>query len=183
MKNINIPNIITSTRILGAVIMLSLPYPKTAFLVLYTLCGISDVLDGMVARLTATQSEWGAKFDSVADLLFYAAMLIKIIPTLIKSLDFLVWIFAGIVILIRLSSYVLAAIKYRKFASQHTYLNKLTGFAVFCLPYLLVITDLHNVVAILVCAVGFLASLEEFILHVVSSNYDTSRKTLLFVKK
>ena len=183
MKNLNVPNIITASRILGAVTMVFLPYPQTAFLVLYTLCGISDVLDGVIARLTSSESEWGARLDSIADLVFYAAMLIKITPVLTKTLDNVVWIFAAVVILVRLSSYLIAAIKYRKFASQHTYLNKLTGFAVFCLPYLLAITDLHNLIAVLVCVIGFLASLEELILHVVCSGYDTSRKTLLSVKK
>ncbi len=179
MNRLTVPNIITSLRILGAVILVFLPYPKTTFLVVYTLCGISDVLDGAIARLTSTQSEWGAKLDSVADLVFYAAMLFKIIPFLVGVLNNSVWGFAGIVILVRIFAYLLAAIKYRKFASLHTYLNKLTGFVVFCLPYLLVITDKYTLVCSIACIVGFLASLEELILHILSKNYSVHNKTLL----
>lgn len=183
MKKLTIPNIITSARILGAFVLLFLPCPKTAFLVVYTLCGISDILDGTIARLTSTQSEWGARLDSIADLVFYAAMLIKVIPFLFGTINNLVWFFAGAVILIRLASYIVAAIKYRRFSSQHTYLNKFTGFAVFSLPYLLVITDKLTFLCSIICIVGFLASLEEFILHIVSSSYDETHKTLLSVKK
>ena len=178
MNRVTIPNIITSFRILGALILIFLPYPETAFLVVYSLCGISDVLDGAIARLTATQSEWGAKLDSVADLIFYSAMLIKIIPFLIGNMNNHVWFFAGLIILIRTTAYIVAAIKYRKFASLHTYLNKLTGFAVFCIPYLLVLTKKYTLVCSIVCVIGFIASLEELILHITSKNYDTQNKTL-----
>ncbi len=178
MKRFTIPNIITSLRILGALILIFLPYPQTAFLVIYSLCGISDVLDGTIARLTSTQSELGAKLDSIADLIFYSATLIKIIPLLIGNMNNWVWIFAAVVIFVRIAAYITAAVKYHKFASQHTYLNKLTGFAVFSLPYLLVIADNYTLVCSLVCVVGFIASLEELILHIVSKDYSTSKKTL-----
>lgn len=179
MSRITIPNIITSLRIFGALILIFLPYPEIAFLIVYTLCGTSDVLDGAIARLTSTQSEWGAKLDSVADLVFYAAMLFKIIPFLFGKMNSLVWFLAAVVILVRISAYITAAIKYRRFASLHTYLNKLTGFAVFCLPYLLVITDKYTLVCSIACIVGFLASLEELILHILSKNYSVHNKTLL----
>lgn len=51
------------------------------FFVLYILCGISDVLDGLIARALHTESEIGATLDSVADLIFAIMYIIKILPS------------------------------------------------------------------------------------------------------
>ena len=41
------------------------------FFVFYLLAGFSDMIDGTIARKTNTASEFGAKLDTVADLIFY----------------------------------------------------------------------------------------------------------------
>ena len=46
----NIPNWITLTRILGTVALLAIKPFSGQFLIIYVLCGIGDVLDGMIAR-------------------------------------------------------------------------------------------------------------------------------------
>ena len=42
---------------------------------IYTFAGLTDVLDGWLARKTGRASEFGARLDSVADLLFYSVLL------------------------------------------------------------------------------------------------------------
>ena len=179
MKKITVPDAITFIRIIGAAVLLFLKFNSLVFLTVYTVCGISDVIDGTVARATGTQSEGGARLDSIADLIFYSVMLIKAIPSLFGNVDNSVWIFACAVLLVRISSYIVAAIKYRCFSSVHTYLNKLTGFAVFILPYLLYVTKNHTPVCLTVCAIGITASAEEFAIHIVSSEYTQANKTLI----
>ena len=89
---------LTSLRILGAVILLFIQPLSAAFFVIYTLSGVSDAVDGTVARATHTSGEFGARLDSIADLLFYAVMLIKVFPVLWvklpKSIWYFVWFFA-----------------------------------------------------------------------------------------
>ena len=43
---------------------------KIISLLLFTLGALSDYLDGYIARKTSTTSEFGAKFDLIADKLF-----------------------------------------------------------------------------------------------------------------
>ena len=74
----NIPNIITAVRIIGAAVLLFVEPLVVPFYVIYTLCGLSDAIDGFVARLIGAESALGAKLDSVADLMFYAVMLIHL---------------------------------------------------------------------------------------------------------
>ncbi|MBO5165602.1 MAG: CDP-alcohol phosphatidyltransferase family protein [Lachnospiraceae bacterium] len=133
----NIPNYITVLRIVGTVCLLFLEPLSLEFYIIYTLSGFSDVVDGYIARKWKLTSEFGAKLDSIADLLFYAVMVLKILPLLIKKLPLGVWIAVGVVLLIRAAAYIVAAFKYKSFASLHTYMNKMTGAGVFLLPYMI----------------------------------------------
>ena len=60
-------NRITICRILCSIALLFFPAFSPAFYVLYITAGISDMVDGWVARRTHTTSELGAKLDTIAD--------------------------------------------------------------------------------------------------------------------
>lgn len=130
-KILTVSNGITTLRIIGSVVLVFLGYTSPLFIVIYTLTGLTDVLDGWIARLTGTAGKFGATLDSIADLLFYMVMLVKLLPVLLKTLPVEIWYGVAVVLLIRLSAYTTTAIKYHCFASLHTILNKLTGGAVF----------------------------------------------------
>lgn len=172
-------NLITLLRIVGTAVLLFLPLFSVPFYAVYTLTGVTDVLDGAVARATGTAGEFGAKLDSVADLFFYTVLLLRLIRYLIWLLPpFIWWLVAGI-LLIRLGAYAVAAVKYHRFATLHTYLNKLTGFSLFLLPYFLLL-PFGKIYCFIVCAIGFLASLEELILHLIRHRYNPEVKSLVF---
>ena len=127
-KCITVPNCITASRILGAILLIFTASFSMPFYIIYTICGFSDAIDGLVARAMKSESEFGAKLDSVADLIFYSVLLVKIFPFLWKNLPKVIWIAVAAIILTRIGAYLAACIKYKKFASIHTYANKLTGF-------------------------------------------------------
>ena len=97
-KNITIPNCITFSRILGAFILIFTPSFSLSFYVVYTICGFSDAVDGLIARAMKKETEFGAKLDSVADLVFNAVLLIKIFPFLWKNLPKTIWIAVTMII-------------------------------------------------------------------------------------
>ena len=66
----HIPNIITAFRFLGAACLLLCNPAGTAFWIIYGLCGVSDILDGYLARKLHAESKTGAVLDSVADICF-----------------------------------------------------------------------------------------------------------------
>lgn len=177
-KILTVPNVITASRLLGSLILLLFIEPFTReFFVIYTLCGISDVLDGMIARATKTTSEFGSKLDSVADLLFYFVLFICIVEKLLEKLPLFVWMMGISAVVIRLASYLTAAIKYHRFASIHTYMNKVTSAVIFTVPYF-VLTKFLIPVCVLLGIVTLVASLEELIIHITSKKYDPSKKTI-----
>lgn len=165
------------TRLIGAVVLIFIKPLSKPFFVVYLLCGFSDVLDGFVARRTHSESEFGAKLDSVADLTFYGIMLIKILPILWGMLPGWVWYFVGVALLIRLCSYGTAIVKFRRFASLHTYLNKLTGLMLFIVP-LILCTKIAVWYCVTVVVVACAASLQELLIHIFSKNYDPNQKKI-----
>ena len=176
-----IPNIITLVRIIGTLSLFFIEPFSLAFFLIYTVSGISDVLDGFAARKLGAESELGTKLDSIADLFFYAVMLFKIFPTLFDTLPRAIWIAVGCIILIRICSYGIAALKYHRFSSLHTYLNKLTGVTLFLVPYLVKL-PCGNVLCIAVCAIAAVAAIEELIIHATSNSYSDKTKTLFLNK-
>lgn len=178
-EHITTANVITLLRIIGTIVLL-FANPMSSpplFLGIYTLTGLTDALDGWIARRTGTASEFGARLDGIADLLFYAVMLIKFTPVLWVILPKAIWYAAAIILLIRISSYLTAAIKHHLFASLHTYLNKLTGAAVFLLPYMIMISS-GVIYSWTICALAFVASLEELAIHIFCKGYNADIKSV-----
>ena len=173
----NLPNCITALRIIGTLSLLfTEPFGKP-FFIIYTLAGVTDVLDGAIARKTKCTSEFGAKLDSAADLLFYAVMILKIFTKLLEKVVRPIWVAVSIIVAMRLAAYITALVKYHCFASLHTYLNKLTGFSVFCTPYMYN-TQYLNVFCVILCTIAFLSSAEELCVHFTRKNYRSNLKTI-----
>ena len=78
----HIANIITGSRIVLSLPLLLIPLTSAWFCVIYLLCGLSDMIDGTVARRTNSESEFGARLDTVSDFVFMSVALIKFVPHL-----------------------------------------------------------------------------------------------------
>ena len=72
-----IPNILTALRMLGAVLLLLTKPLTLPFYLLHIFCGLTDALDGAFARALHASSRLGAQLDSIADLMFYGVMMVK----------------------------------------------------------------------------------------------------------
>lgn len=176
-RKLNAADIITCFRIAGTLSLVFLRPLSAAFFLVYALTGLTDVLDGWLARKTKTASNFGARLDSVADLLFYAVVLFRIFPFLRNTLTDDIWYAVAVILLVRIAAYLTAAVKYRLFASLHTYLNKLTGGAVFCLPFLLT-TEYAAVYCRAVCLIAAAAALEELVIHLQRKTYRPNIKSI-----
>ena len=100
-----------------------------AFWMIYALCGISDMLDGYLARKLHAGSKTGAVLDSVADLCFVACCAIRLIP--VVQIPTWLWIWAGVILAIKIVNQVSALIVFKRFCFPHTKANKLTGLLLF----------------------------------------------------
>lgn len=173
----SVADIITLLRIAGTLLLIFIQPLSTVFLIVYAFTGLTDVLDGWVARKTKTAGDFGARLDSIADLMFYALMLFKIFPMFLNELPGDVWYAAAVAFVVRIAAYIFAAVKYGKFASMHTYLNKLTGAAVFFIPFL-IITNFAALYCRIVCLIALIASVEELLIHILTPTYSANTKSI-----
>lgn len=161
----NIPNLITISRILGTVVLLFIRPFSALFFIIYIWCGISDVLDGMVARKMNLASKKGQILDSIADFLMVTLLLLVFVLNLKLPLWGIYWVVS--IAVIRLTSLSVGFMRYRQLAFLHTYANKLTGGALFCFPVLYVGLGLYTTI-ILLCFIASISAIEELIINIIS---------------
>ena len=154
----NMANVITGIRMVCAAALLCVRPLSPAFYALYVAAGITDMIDGTVARRTGTASEFGAKLDTAADFALVAACLIQLIPVLELPVWLSVWI--GAIALIKMINIASGYGMRGKFVTAHTTMNRVTGVLLFLLPLTLRFMDLR-ISGSLVCAVATFAAIQE----------------------
>ena len=154
----HIANIITDSRIVFSIALLFFPPLSSAFFVLYAAAGLTDMIDGTVARKTNTVSSFGAKLDTIADFIFVAVCSIKLLPIL--DIPVWLWIWIAVIALIKAINIISCYVTQKKWIAPHTVMNKVTGALCFLLPLTLSFIDLKYS-AIFVCAVATFAAIQE----------------------
>lgn len=170
----NIANIITASRIIFSIAILFVAPLSPIFYVLYLLAGITDMIDGTVARKTNTATKFGAKLDTLADIIFAAVVLIKLLPILELPVWMIIWV--GVIALIKLVNIVVGLVRRHTLTAVHSVINKVTGVLVFILPFTIQIIDIRYT-AVLVCFVATIAAIMESRTVIQNKNQDW-RKTL-----
>ena len=151
-------NIITCIRIICSAALLFCPALSLPFYILYIVAGVSDMIDGTVARKTGTVSELGSVLDTVADFVLVAVCLFKLIPVLDIPVRMFVWI--GIIAAIKVINIISGFAVQKKFVSVHSVMNKITGGLLFALPLTVRFIDLRYIVTV-VCAAATFAAIQE----------------------
>lgn len=133
-------NLITFIRIICSIGILFVSAFSQMFYALYLLAGISDMIDGIVARKAKTVSEFGTKLDTLADFILVVVCLIKLLPVISAPIWLIIWIIviAGIKIINLISGYVIQ----KEMIVLHTLMNKVTGILLFVFPLTLTFVDI-----------------------------------------
>lgn len=169
MTVITLANGITFFRILCSLALLFCMPLSLPFFVFYTVAGLSDILDGRIARKTNTATKFGAKLDTLADIVFTAVVLIKLLPILELPAWMIVWV--GVIALIKLVSIVIGFVRHHTLTAVHSVINKVAGVLVFILPFTIQIINIRYTAG-LVCVVATVAAIMESRSIVSSINQD-----------
>ena len=151
-------NFITCVRIVLSAALLFCPPLSPAFYALYLAAGFSDMIDGAVARKTGTVSELGSRLDTIADIVFTAVCLIRLLPVLEIPAWLYTWI--AVIAVIKLLNIAAGYLKQKRFPAVHSVINKITGGLLFLFPLTLTWIDLKYSAAA-VCAVAAIAAIHE----------------------
>jgi len=151
-------NIITGIRVVCSIALLFCSAFSPSFYALYFIAGLSDMIDGWVARRTNSVSEFGAKWDTFADFIFVCVCVVKLIPLMSLPLWLYVWI--ALIACIKFFNMCYGYAMHKKLVAVHSMLNKLTGFLLFLFPLTWPFID-YRYGAAVVCVVATFAALEE----------------------
>ena len=124
-----IPNILSATRIALCLPLLMVDTMTVPFWVLYVIGGMTDILDGFLARRWGVESKFGARLDSLADFVFVLAVGYKLFPWL--KLPATLWMMIALIATVKTVNAISAYIVKHRIAFLHTKANKLTGFLLF----------------------------------------------------
>jgi len=167
-------NIVNDISISRAILSIMLLIPKTfsiTFYIIYIYCGISDILDGFIARKSKNESKLGARLDSASDIIFVIVAMIKILPIVNLTNGIIIWIL--IIVFIKIVNVICSYIYYRKIVLPHTIANKITGFILFIAPFIIVNTN-SIIFEFIICSIATFAAVQEGH-YIRTRNYNLSR--------
>ena len=124
-----IPNLLSALRIALCLPLLLVDAMTLPFWILYLIAGLTDMVDGFLARRWGVESKFGARLDSLADFVFVLAVGYKLFPWL--KLPTALWMMIGVIALVKMVNAISSYVINHKIAFLHTKANKLTGFLLF----------------------------------------------------
>lgn len=124
-----IPNILSALRIALCLPLLLVDAMTVPFWALYVTAGVTNMLDGFLARRWGVESRFGVRLDSVADFVFVLVVGYKLFPWL--KLPAALWMMIGLIVLVKVSNAVSSYVLKHRIEFLHTKANKLTGFLLF----------------------------------------------------
>ena len=154
-----IANIITSCRLLGSIGLLFCPVFSACFYVLYLFCGLTDMVDGTIARKTGAVSEFGSSLDTVADFFFVIVSFAKLVPVI--RIPVWIWGWAAVIAVVKLVNLVRGFTQTKQMPALHTIANKATGLCLFLLPLTMSFVDLRYTAPV-VCVLATIAAFQEW---------------------
>jgi len=154
----NIANYISVSRFIMSILLAITETFSISFYTIYIYCGISDMLDGFIARKNKNESEIGAKLDSTSDIIFVIVAIFKILPVLNLSNIIIIWM--AFIVLIKIVNISCSYIYYKKIVLPHTIANKITGFILFISPFIIFNTN-QIIFEIIICIIATFAAIQE----------------------
>lgn len=171
----NLPNLLSCLRIAGSILLLLLPAMQPAFYAVYAACGLSDMLDGFLARRLGVASRLGGFLDSAADLLFLCVSALKIVPQ--YHFPFWVWVAVCGILFVRLCTLFIVFAKSRRLTLPlHTNANRLTGLLLYLFAPILN-SCMGSCLLIVLCCVAAFAAVQE--LMIVCSPMPSAENTYM----
>jgi len=143
----------------------------------------TDILDGFIARRMNQSTDFGAKFDSLADNLLAPsaiAWMLLLKPDLFVSHTILL----SIAITIYISSLTIGWLKFRRFGNLHLYSSKIAGVLLYLFAIHLFLGRDYNRMFFLAATIAFMiSSTETLLLQLTSENVDQHIGSLFHIRK
>jgi len=179
-----IPNILSIARIPLSLLLLFVAKRPVLFLCTYLAAGLTDVLDGFLARRFHWESKLGSKLDASADFVFMFSLLGVVFGVLRLKLKLYVLAAMGAVTLLKLANLIFTKLKFKQWSTMHTIANKYTAFPLYVLiPIAVVFNVMPNLAVLVMLVTVFAANVEETLLLARMREYDADMKSLWHLRR
>lgn len=175
-----IPNALSIARIFLAITMLFLVPFTTPFMIVYVVGGVSDMIDGPLARKMGWATDLGATLDSMGDLLFVLIGVFRVLPVIELRPWVIAWIFGAIAL--KGLTVVVGFIRHKKILFLHSIGNKVFVFALFTFPLFYLFVD-PNIILTVILVFATTVFIEDIAIHILSPTPDVNVKSVFHVKK
>lgn len=176
----NIPNYITLVRLILSVFLFFITKNWILFLVIYFVCGISDVLDGFLARKFKWQTKTGARLDSLADFIFFFAAFFRMLLSYSLTIPAPIISGAILIALIRFFNLYITRKKFGIPGILHTIGNKLSGFIFF---FACPVAVILGYIPLWVIFIPLISSLEETMIILKADTYNPDIRSFYHLLK
>ena len=195
-----IPNILSISRLVLTFLLAALTIAlgreafvfSTAFIIIYVAAGLTDAIDGPLARRLGVVSRLGSNLDSIGDFALGGITLILIIP--VMNFNLLSILIVVSVFVTKALAVLVSFIKYKQALSLHTIISKFGAWVAFAFPLLYWLVKYafphlydsgitENVLAIFLGGFIWLIMFEELMIHLVSKTPKPDAKGFLFDRK
>ncbi|MCL2508502.1 MAG: CDP-alcohol phosphatidyltransferase family protein [Oscillospiraceae bacterium] len=183
----HVPNALSISRIILSFLLL-VPFivrSPLIYIALYLIIGMTDVLDGPLARRFKVASELGAKLDSFGDIVFFLCIFVSLlVPPRMPFAMFNSIVTISFALAFKLFVIMLTRIKFKVWNGiMHTYLDKTVGFLqFFTIPVFFLMGEINYWILFAISTGLCLSAVEEAYILLTSSEYDPNHPGVL-VKK
>ena len=160
-----IPNLLSMSRIVLCLPLLMVDAITMPFWILYLIAGLTDMVDGFLARRWGVESKFGARLDSLADFVFVLAVGYKLFPWL--KLPATLWMMTGLIALVKIINAICSYVVKHRIEYLHTKANKVTGFLLF-IGVMTIGQSYFVPVAWMISCIALFAAIQEG--HLIRSN-------------
>ena len=153
------------------------------FVALYLASGLTDLLDGKIARRFHFESDFGSKLDTWADMaLFIAAIASVFIAKL--EIDVLKCLIPfSIAIYHKCLNVMIGRVRFGTWNMLHTLLSKNIGAAVyFCVPAFILLGEINFFVILVISLFGIVVYIEETVTLLKLDEFNVNHKGYLTLK-
>jgi len=172
-----LPNIITSTRFVFALLLVFTVPLSVMFWVFYSLAAVTDLIDGQIARKLKVSTNFGSSLDTSADIFFLICIMVCVFPIL--EITTQSYILIGSVFLFKIISLSYAYSKFKTIVSYHTYLTKFLALFIFTFPFWILFLDVNLIVLVLAIFQN-IAYVEELLITRKSEMPDANTKSVFY---
>ena len=159
-----IPNLLSMSRIVLCLPLLLVDAMTLPFWTLYVIAGLTDMLDGFLARRWGVESKFGARLDSLADFMLVLAVGYKLFPYM--KLPTALWMMIGLIALVKMVNAICSYVVRHRIEYLHTKAIKLTGFLLF-IGMMIVGQSYFIPVAWVIACIALFAAIQEG--HIIRS--------------